>query len=127
MWLHYSIPAIADKGRELTTYTSWKLKEKVLYLETVDQRYEIARNVTDHTNDDYLFEEFETFRISIVKDPIEKDNDFMSNITVPLKDEFVNVIFSRLDWHEFQWGENFLHVRNLQIKNIKCFNFYNIK
>jgi hypothetical protein len=127
MWLHYSIPAIADKGRELKDYTSWKLKDKALYLETVDRRYEIARNITDHTNDDYLFEEYETFRISEVKEPYNKDNQYMLEHSIPLLSNDVDVIFSRADWHEFQWGEKALKIRNLEINNLKCFNFYNIK
>lgn len=127
MWLHYSIPAISDKGRDLKDYTSWKLKDRVLYLETIDKRYEIARNITDHTNDDYLFEEYETFRISEVVDPVIKDNQFMLDNAIPLIEENVTVIFSRVDWHEFQWGEKSLMIRNMEIQNLKCFNFYQIK
>jgi hypothetical protein len=127
MWLHYSLPAIADKGRDVKDFTSWKLKDKVLFLETHNKRYEIARNISDHTNDDYLFEEYETYRLSIVIDPTHKDNDFMQKNAIPLMEDYVDVIFSRLDWHEFQWGETSLVVRNLEIMNLRCFNFYNIK
>jgi hypothetical protein len=127
MWLHYALPAICDKGRDIKEYTSWRLKDKVLYLETDSNRYEIARNISDHTNDDYLFEEYETFRISQVNDPSSKDNEFMQNASIPLGEDDVNVMFSRLDWHEFQWGETSLFVRNLEIHNIKCFNYYSIK
>jgi hypothetical protein len=127
MWMQYSIPEIADKGKETKDFTSWRLKDKVLYIENEDKRYEIARNISDHTNDDYLFEEFETFKISEVKDPYKKDNDFMINNNVPLDEEHVEVIFSRFDWHELQWGEDSIKIRNYQINNIKCFNFYNMK
>ena len=127
MWLHYALPAICDKGRDLKDFTSWKLKDKVLYLETDSSRYEIARNISDHTNDDYLFEEFETFRISLVRDPCVKDNDFMLNNSIPLCEEHVDLIFSRLDWHELHWGETSIFVRNLEIHKIKCFNYYSIK
>jgi hypothetical protein len=127
LWNEYSLPAFGDKGKEVKEYTSWKLKDKVLYIETEDQRYEISRNVSDHMNDDYLFEEFETFRLSQVKDPVAKDNDFMLTNSVPLSDKFVDVIFSRFDWHELNFGEKSLIIRNLEIKRIKCFNFYNIK
>lgn len=126
MWLHYSIPAIADKSRDVKDYTSWKLKDRVLYLENHFDRYEIARNISDHTNDDYLFEEYETYRLSIVKDAKLKDNEFMQNNTTPLIEDHVNLLFSRLDWHEFEWGPKCLIVRNMEIQNLKCFNFYNI-
>lgn len=128
MWMAYSLPAICDKGRDLKDYTSWKLKDKVLYLETKENRYEIARNVSDHTNDDYLFEEFETFRLSKVHPPVgQKDNDFMLGTNIPLGMQHVEVVFARLDWHDFEWGEDSMKVNGIEIKNIKCFNFYNIK
>jgi hypothetical protein len=127
LWYEYSLPAIGDKGKEIKEYTSWKLKDKVLYLETENNRFEISRNISDHTNDDYLFEEFETFRLSEVKDGFKKDNDFMLENSVPLSDNFVDVIFSRFDWHELNWGENSVLIRNLEIEPIKSFNFYSIK
>jgi hypothetical protein len=124
MWYAYSLPAICDKGKEFKDYTSWKLKDKVLYIETEKSRYEIARNILDVTNDDYLFEEYETFKLSQVKSPEFKDNDHMIEFAVPLKE--VDVIFARLDWHSFEWGEDSLKVCEHEIKNVKAFNFYNI-
>jgi hypothetical protein len=127
MWLAYSLPAIVDKGKEFKEYTSWKLKDKVLYVETHDKRYEIVRNILDHTNDDFLFEEYETFRFSEVKEPFEKDNDFILVNPRPLKAEHIDVVFPRLDWHSFQWGEDSLLIQDVEIRNLKAFNFYNIK
>ena len=127
MWLAYSLPAICDKGRDYKDFTSWKLKDKVLYIETIDKRYEISLNITDRTNDDYLFEEFETYNLSEVKNPIEKDNDFMIDNPVPLESKNVTPIYKRVDWHEFVWGETALKVRDTVIEGIKCFNYYNTK
>ncbi len=124
IWYSYSLPSICDKGKELKDYTSWKLKDKVLYIETEDKRYEISRNVLDHANDDYLFEEYETFKLSQIHNPSEKDNDYMIDNGVPLKD--AEVIFHRLDWQSFEWGEDSLKVHDYEIKNLKAFNFYNI-
>ena len=126
MWLAYSLPAICDKGHDFKDYTSYKLKDKVLYIETSDKRYEISLNVFDHTNDDYLFEEFETYNFAEVIDPIEKDNDFMLDNPVPLEEKYIIPIFKRLDWHEFIWGENALKIKDKTIENIKCFNYYYI-
>ena len=126
MWLAYSLPAICDKGHDFKDYTSYKLKDKVLYIETRDKRYEISLNVIDHTNDDYLFEEFETYNFAEVIDPIEKDNDFMLDNPVPLEEKYIIPIFKRLDWHEFIWGENALKIKDKTIENIKCFNYYYI-
>ena len=127
MWLAYSLPAICDKGRDYKDFTSWKLKDKVLYIETIDKRYEIALNITDRTNDDYLFEEFETYNLSEVKNPIEKDNDFMIDNQIPLESKHIEPLYKRVDWHEFIWGETALKVRDIVIEGIKCFNYYNTK
>ena len=125
LWWAYSLPAIADKGYDFKDYLSWKLKDKVLYIENNQKRYEISRNIFDHLNDDYLFDEFETFRISEVLEPFEKDGFFMLENSVPLEANLhVKVIYDRLDWHEFHWGEDSLKVKNeMLIDKIKAFNF----
>jgi hypothetical protein len=128
LWLSYSLPSICDKSKDFKDFTSWKLKNKVLYIETQEKRYEIARNINDHKNDDYLFDEYETFRLSEVKSPSDKDNDYLISHSCPLASEDdVENIFSRLDWHEFLWGESTLFIRNMEIKQLKCYNYYNIK
>ena len=124
MWYSYSLPSICDKGREFKDFTSWKLKDKVLYIETDDKRFEISRNVLDHANDDYLFEEYETFKLSEIINPSEKDNDYMIENGTPLKN--VEVVFPRLDWQSLEWGEDSLKVQDYEIRNLKAFNFYNI-
>jgi len=129
--LAYSLSTISDKSRDSKDFISWKLRDHVLYLETNSQRFEIARNVCDYTNDDYLFEEYETFRFSEVLDPITKDNDFMLENTIPLQENYVKVIFDKLDWHEMEWGENSLLVKTQDIKSkinlkldLKSFKYY---
>lgn len=126
LWWSYSLPAIADKSYDFKDYLSWKLKDKVLYIENNQKRYEISRNIFDHFNDDYLFDEYETFRFSEVLEPYEKDTFFMQENSVPLETNLqVKVIFDRLDWHDFQWGESSLKVKNeVIIDKIKAFNFF---
>ena len=125
IWWAYNLPSIADKSTEFKDFTSWKLKDKVLYFENDSKRYEISRNILDHMNDDYLFDEFETFRFSEVLEPIEKDNFFMFDNIVPLEQNYLKVMFDRLDWYDFHWGEDSLKVKNeLMISNIKSFQFY---
>lgn len=127
MWLAYSLSAICDKGRSFKDYTSYKLKDKVLYIETENKRYEISLNYSDHNNDDYLFEKYETFNLNEVINPIEKDNDFMNDNKIPLPEKYVKNLFKRVDWHDFIWGENSLKIKDMLIDNIKCFNYYNKK
>ena len=124
MWLAYSLPAICDKGRDFKDFTSYRLKKSVLYIETANQRFEISLNFMDHNNDDYLFEEYETYKIAEVLDPIQKDNDFMREEKVPLDDKYVKVIYNMIDWHDLLWGENCLKIKDFEINGIKCFNYY---
>jgi hypothetical protein len=127
IWWNYSLSALADKSNDFKDYLSWKLKDKVLYLENNDKRFEISRNILDHFNDDYLFEEFETFKFSEVLNHFEKDNNYMEENNVPLDNEKTKVIYDRLDWHDFHWGENCLLVKEqLLINNLMCFNFFPI-
>ena len=124
MWLAYSLPAICDKGRDFKDFTSYRLKKSVLYIETSNQRFEISLNFMDHNNDDYLFEEYETYKVAEVLDPIPKDNDFMREEKVPLDDKYVKVIYNMVDWHDLLWGENCLKIKDFEINGIKCFNYY---
>jgi hypothetical protein len=128
LWWAYSLSAIADKGYDFKDYLSWKLKDKVLYIENNQKRYEISRNIFDHLNDDYLFDEYETFRFSEVLEPFEKDSFFLQENSVPLQANLhVKIIYDRLDWQEFHWGEDSLYVKNeVLIQNIKAFNFYSM-
>ena len=124
MWLAYSLPAICDKGRDFKDFTSYRLKKNVLYIETPNQRFEISLNFMDHNNDDYLFEEYETYKIAEVLEPITKDNDFMREEKIPLNDKYVKVIYNMVDWHDLLWGENSLKIKDFEINGIKCFNYY---
>lgn len=124
MWLSYSLPAICDKGRNFKDFTSHRLQKNVLYIETSTQRFEISLNIMDHSNDEFLFEEYEKFNVAEVKEPIPKDNDFMLENKIPLEEKYVIPIFSRIDWHEFLWGENCLKIKDKIISGIKCFNYY---
>ena len=124
MWLAYSLPAICDKGRDYKDFTSYRLKKSALYIETSDKRYEISLNYMEDNNDDYLFEEFETYKIAEVLDPIPKDNDFMLDNKIPLESKYLKEIYNNVDWHELFWGENSLKVRDFTINGIKCFNYY---
>lgn len=125
MWLAYSLSAICDKGKEPKDFTSKMLQNQVLYLETEDKRYEISLNEQDKETDKYLFEEFEKFDFAEIKDPFLIDSDFRESNKIPLDKQYVKVIFSRIDWHCFVWGENCVKVNDLLITGLKCFNFFN--
>jgi len=64
MRLVYFLPIICDKRRDLKVFISHKLKNSVLYIETPSQRFEINLKLMDHNDDDYLFGEYETYKIA---------------------------------------------------------------
>jgi hypothetical protein len=50
--------------------TSSKLRSHVLYLETLSERYELARFIDENFN--------QIYRLSLVRDPHLRDNNFYS-------------------------------------------------
>ncbi len=120
----YSLPAIADKGNDVSDFTSWNLRDKTLYLETSSQRFELTRNIADYSNDEFIFNDYETFRFSEVLNPVEKDNDYMNRNNVPLLTENLKFLFERLDFQEIEFGETSLKIKDLVINDLKSFKYY---
>jgi len=120
----YSLAAIADKGNEVENFTSWNLRNKAIYLETSSKRYELARNISDYSSDEFIFNEFETFSFSELLNPIEKDNDYMNKNNVPLSPENVQILFDKLDFQDIEFGETFLKIKDMVISNLKSFKYY---
>lgn len=120
----YSLPAIADKGNDVTDFTSWNLRNKAIYFETDKKRYELARNISDYLSEEFIFNEFETFSFSEVLNPTEKDNDYMTKNNVPLSQDSVKVLFERLDFQEIEFGESSMRIRDFEINNLKSFKYY---
>ncbi len=51
----------------------------------------------------------------------------MLSQTVPLNKEHIKVIFPRIDWHDIEWAEESLKIKEFEIFNLKAFNFYPVK
>src|SRR5690349_209618 len=66
-------------------YTSHLLKTKVLYLETQDERFELAKT---ETADDDLFKIYDTYKFSKIINPLLIDNEFMNKSVIPLPDQY---------------------------------------
>jgi len=43
------------------------------------------------------------------------DNEFLENISIPLADEYVEVLFNELDWSDILWGNDMIKVKDLVI------------
>lgn len=89
----FSITNICDKSSVYKTWTSYKLKTQVLYLDTVNERYEISRIENEIQNEeDEMFNDCDLYRVARVLEPLELDNQKMSEINKPLDPEYIEII-----------------------------------
>ena len=84
---------IVDLGPEEASRTSYITRNQAIYLETESERFEICG--TDGT-----------YTVSIVKDPEDKDNEFMLKESIPLKPEHKEVLAEGLSWGELKWYDS---------------------
>ncbi|KAL4460267.1 hypothetical protein ABPG74_000018 [Tetrahymena malaccensis] len=117
----YSIINFCDKSDESKDWMSHKLQTHALYIENDKERYEISRVPEGEMN---LVNEFDAYRFSRVKDPQLFDNEEMQKQSIPLSASMVELIHTDLDWSDFKWGSNVLVIKDIEIKNLKCFKFY---
>lgn len=116
-------------------WASYQLKFKSLYFETKDKRYELSNLQKDKTDEEEVFSDEEHYRLAEILSPYYKDNEFMQNNDVPLKNDFVEVIFESIDWNDIKWGEasikfkdrlitsNFVLLKLIPINTIDILNF----
>ncbi|EAR83283.2 histone deacetylation protein RXT3 (macronuclear) [Tetrahymena thermophila SB210] len=117
----YSIVNFCDKSDESKDWMSHKLQTHALYIENDQDRYEISRVPEGEMN---LVNEFDAYKLSRVKDPQQFDNEEMQKQSIPLSSNMVELIHTDLDWSDFKWGSNVLIIKDIEIKNLKCFKFY---
>ncbi|KAL4507282.1 hypothetical protein ABPG72_002075 [Tetrahymena utriculariae] len=117
----YCIINFCDKSDESKDWMSHKLQTHALYIENDKERYEISRVPEGEMN---LVNEFDAYKLSRVKDPQLLDNEEMQKQNIPLSPNMVELIHTDLDWSDFKWGSNVLIIKDIEIKNLKCFKFY---
>lgn len=71
-----------------------------------------------------LVNEFDAYKFSRVRDPNLVDNEEMLKLAIPLSPEKSEFLFTDLDWSDFKWGSNVVVIKDLEIKNLKCFKLY---
>ena len=102
-WYKYSMSAIADRGLDRSYWTSARLNTEVLYLESHDTRYEIAKVVSEEEEEaDPADPPTEAF-FRFAKVPIMAKED-VAEAGVPLPDQKLVVLQERLPWHAFLWS-----------------------
>ena len=102
-WQRYQLWVVADQGPERKLWTSYRLKNLVLFAETFSARYELS--MSDSSG------EFAKYRWARFNDPANMDGAVMQTATIPLDDAHVTVTEAGLDWEEIRWGHNKVQVR----------------
>jgi hypothetical protein len=90
----YSLANICDKNSDHKTWLSYKLQNLVLYVETLQDRYEIS--LQKDQEDDFFLDP--SYRIAKLKEPIKYDNEFIKSVRVPLEPHYLENINKDLDW-----------------------------
>ncbi|KAG1661847.1 hypothetical protein FOA52_011614 [Chlamydomonas sp. UWO 241] len=106
-WLKYTLPAIADRGLKPTHWTSARLVDEVLLLETAGTRYQVARTGEVHGLSGSP--PCDTYSLSRCKAAAPAGT--LRRLGVPLPSDHVEPLFDGLAWEELQWGMASLVVR----------------
>ncbi|KAL6765788.1 hypothetical protein V8C86DRAFT_2449554 [Haematococcus lacustris] len=117
-WLKYTLAAVADKGLKPAQWTSARLVDHVMMLETSSKRYQIARVVMPSNS--AAEGSKDAYSLSLCK--VVLPSGMMRKPKLPLTGDLVEVMHSQLDWEEFQWGISSLVVRGGEIL-VKRINF----
>ena len=75
----------------------------------------------EKTDEEEVFSDEEHYRLAEVANPYEKDNEFMQNNDIPLKNEHIVVIFDCIDWNDIKWGETSIKFKDLLIESTVFF------
>lgn len=126
----YNLNLICDRGIEPAQWTSHRLRQAVLMIETSQQRFELswedpetskpsssasnasasATNTVTGNENTSNGAQYDTYRFAMVKTPARKTRSWHSSRAVPLSDDDSTPIHSGLDWSQFVWGPTSLTV-----------------
>lgn len=105
-WLKYTIAAIADKTMKPSGWTSSRLRDEVLFLESHSERWQICYTQTT-SEEGASGKDLYSFAKCKAALPIS----LLQKTGVPQPASLVEVIEQNAEWEEFQWGINFLALR----------------
>eukprot|EP01027_Heterolobosea_sp_BB2_P010738 GEZU01015726.1.p1 GENE.GEZU01015726.1~~GEZU01015726.1.p1 ORF type:complete len:201 (+),score=63.83 GEZU01015726.1:146-748(+) len=108
--LKYTLNAVADKGFEDKNFTSYRLLNEVLFVETMNDRYELSlqepAQAPDQQQQDGTTKKPQQYkyRWARVLSPHTMDNRTLSGVSLPLDQDKIEVIAQDLNWSDIQWG-----------------------
>eukprot|EP00882_Tetradesmus_deserticola_P004729 GHRQ01004983.1.p1 GENE.GHRQ01004983.1~~GHRQ01004983.1.p1 ORF type:complete len:264 (+),score=125.09 GHRQ01004983.1:1451-2242(+) len=112
-WMKYSMSSVADRGLKSSQWTSSRLREESLYLETSRLRFELSYAGTATTDegqvDNYDFAQCKRLLpVSAVR-----------GLGVPLPAAEVELLEDNLTWDEIKWANMSMTVRGKQYKMLR--------
>mgnify|MGYP001085744573 CR=1 FL=1 len=99
----YNLNLICDRGIEPSQWTSHRLRNAVLMIETLHQRYELSWEQEAHPHT-ATNAQFDTYRFALVKKASSKTRAWHADHTVPLDADNATVVHQGLDWSQLIWG-----------------------
>lgn len=106
----YNLNLICDRGIEPAQWTSHRLHNAVLMLETGQMRYELswesstANSASSSSTSNSKGQQYDTYRFALVSNPTPKSRSWHSSHTVPLAPEHAKPLQTNLDWSQIVWG-----------------------
>lgn len=120
--MKYTLNTVADKGFENSNYTSFRLMDDVLFVETQKERFELCR-ATQLQQSERQNKDSDTgifYRWTRVRSPHTMDSQALAKITIPLAEDHVTVLHTDLRWDEIQWGTDSVCVRGTKYNIWNC-------
>eukprot|EP01128_Nolandella_sp_AFSM9_P006991 TRINITY_DN3719_c0_g1_i1.p1 TRINITY_DN3719_c0_g1~~TRINITY_DN3719_c0_g1_i1.p1 ORF type:complete len:367 (+),score=54.28 TRINITY_DN3719_c0_g1_i1:27-1103(+) len=116
----YDQSLLCDRGSEPEKWTSYKLKQVVLYIESLTERYELARESRLPSREGSS--KFDLYRWVKVKRPYHLDRLALEKTQVPLDvPSHGTLLHSHLDWNQIVWGPDSVTVDGTEYKASRIF------
>jgi hypothetical protein len=125
--LKYSLRLMTDRGTVATAYTAYRFKADVLFLETLNERYELSREMVGRggfsgPDADANSDEFDHYRWARVLPPAHYEARAQLALrALPLQDELVEVLASHLDWADIVWSPSSVVVKGVVYDLLRLF------
>jgi hypothetical protein len=106
----YNLNLICDRGIEPSQWTSHRLRNAVLMLETLCDRFELSWEQEAHPHT-ATNAQFDTYRFTLVNSPFTKTRTWHASKQVPLESPgHSKPLHSGLDWSQLVWGPSTLTI-----------------
>mmetsp|Transcript_7483 Transcript_7483/g.14721 ORF Transcript_7483/g.14721 Transcript_7483/m.14721 type:complete len:344 (-) Transcript_7483:231-1262(-) len=112
-WLKYSIATVSDQGLKPHEWTSIRLRNEVIFLETTSERFQLsyARTIEDPEKEPAGIKDVYNFSKCLEIFPA----GLLTNIVgLPMPNNFLQVLHEDLDWDDIKWGTSFVYVKDQQ-------------